>query len=256
MAGEQSGGEGITYNDIDANKMVNKAGLLELSGKIKGYIQANAGGGASYTAGDGIDITNDVISSTLDKKIQTPWGVLLDGNLTATFNIQTLSTDTSKDTVLSYLKKGIGISFPSFVFGNDWWGQQITLDELRALGYQYYYVVNNNNYKNPTRTGMSGSNKIYTSFGGTGNIMPLGETLICGSRTNIAKCLVSFIKYDNSSSGLTATKLNAAIDELAARPVVSIPIDPSADGAYILTSTVSSGTATRTWESVVIGGSY
>ena len=36
MAGETN----ITYNDIDANKMINKAGLLELSGQIKGYIQA------------------------------------------------------------------------------------------------------------------------------------------------------------------------------------------------------------------------
>lgn len=249
-------GTNITYNDIDANKVINKEGLLELSGQIKGYIQANAGGGTTYTAGDGIDITNDVISSTLNKEIQTPWGVLLDGYLTGSFNTQSCGTDVSKDTVLSYLKKGICVSFPSFVMGNNWWGQQISLNELKALGYTYYYVLNNNNYKNPTRNSLNGSDKIYPSFGGVGNIMPLGETLICGSRTNIAKCLVSYIKYDNSSSGLTATFLNDAIDELASRPVASIPADPTTDGTYVLMSTVSSGTATQTWENVVIGGSY
>ena len=35
-----------------------------------------------------------------------------------------------------------------------------------------------------------------------------------------------------------------------------LPIAPTTDGTYFLTSTVSSGVATQSWENVVIGGSY
>lgn len=40
MAGEVSGNT-LNYSDINSGKLLNKAGLLELSGQIKGYIQAN-----------------------------------------------------------------------------------------------------------------------------------------------------------------------------------------------------------------------
>ena len=255
MAGEME--TTINYSDIDANKMLNKAGLLELSGQIKGYIQANmpSSSSTSYTAGDGIDITNDVISSTFDKSYQAPWGVLIDAGLTATFTATTVPANTDKDTVLYYLKCGKTITFPtSGTFGN-WWGGLIQEKDLYQIGFVYYYVLNNNNYLSPTRNNFSssGTTKL-NSIAYQNNIMPLGDTLIFGSRNNIAKCLASLIRYDNSTSGLTADRLKAAIDELAARPVVNLPADPSADGTYVLQNTVSSGTATYSWGTPSGGG--
>ena len=214
---------------------------------------SGSSGGSTYTAGTGIDITNDVISSTFDKSYQTAWGVLLDAGLTATFNTTTLPANTDKDTVLYYLKCGKTVSYPSSGMTGDWWGKLIQQKDLYDIGFTYYYVLDNNNYLSPTRNSFSssGTGKI-KDIASQNSIMPLGETLIFGSRTNIAKCLASLIKYDNSISGLTASSLKAAIDELAARE--TLPASSSTDGAYMLVDTVSSGVSTKTWETVPSGG--
>lgn len=61
----------------------------------------------------------------------------------------------------------------------------------------------------------------------------------------------SIIGYDNTNSGLTAETAQAAIDELAGDidEIVQMPALPSdsADGAYVLKATASSGTITYAW---------
>lgn len=59
MAGDQSSG---TINNEYGNKLLNGEGLLHLVGTIKTEISNAGGGGATYTAGDGIEIDeNNVI---------------------------------------------------------------------------------------------------------------------------------------------------------------------------------------------------
>lgn len=61
----------------------------------------------------------------------------------------------------------------------------------------------------------------------------------------------SIIGYDNTTSGLTATTAQGAIDELAGDigDIVQMPALPSdsADGTYVLKATASSGTITYAW---------
>ena len=248
MPGEQS--VEITYNDIDANKMVNKAGLLELSGKIKGYIQANAGGGASYTAGDGIDITNDVISSTVkefSKDYQPPW-FLLFGAIPFTSGL-TIKGVSTKDEASDILSHGGSIYYSTFSGNINFTGK-----ELYDMGYNFYYTKNTNGDFVRNAISSSNTSNTITLRYGSGNVYAIGESLVIGSRDDVRAFLLRNLGYDNSISGLTATTIKGAIDELAARPIVSIPTDPTTDGTYVLTSTVSSGTATQTWETASSGG--
>lgn len=59
----------MAYNDIDSGKVLNKEGLLELCSQIKTEIANNSGGGASYTAGRGIDIDENNIIQTIVPQI-------------------------------------------------------------------------------------------------------------------------------------------------------------------------------------------
>ena len=59
------------------------------------------------------------------------------------------------------------------------------------------------------------------------------------------------IAYDNTTSGLSATDAQGAIDELAGdiADISQMPVLPSdsADGTYVLKATMSSGTITYAW---------
>lgn len=138
MAGEVQDNSTVAYNEIDTNKVLNKTGLLELSGQIKGYINTNmpqsytlptaststlggvkvdgetitiadgvisvtSSGGSSYTAGDGIDIdSNGVISKTSGA---LPLFVLLSYIFTGTQTGQYNQTNTNNIMINSKLGK-------------------------------------------------------------------------------------------------------------------------------------------------------
>ena len=68
---------------------------------------------------------------------------------------------------------------------------------------------------------------------------------------------LSRIKYDNTNSGLTATNIPDAIDELSTKITTvtsmstiinSIPAPPSADGEYNLHCSIVNGVPTYTWK--------
>lgn len=248
MAGEM--GNTITYDNIDANKMLNKAGLLELSGQIKGYIQANAGGGASYTAGDGIDITNDVISSTVkefSRYYQPPWSIFFAGDpFVGGLTANGVST---KEEALDILAHG-GSVYATYDAGVI----RFTGEDFDGMGYVWYYTPNaNGDFVQGTISSLSASNPITIGYG-SNYIFSMGKCLIVCNSGELKTFLLRKLGYDNTISGLTATTIKGAIDELAARPVVSIPADPSADGTYVLQNTVSSGTATYSWGTPSGGG--
>lgn len=67
MAGENV----ITYNSIDSNKLMNKAGVLELSAKIKAYVDANAGGGGASLPSDPVNNGTYILVNTVSSGTAT-----------------------------------------------------------------------------------------------------------------------------------------------------------------------------------------
>lgn len=249
MAGEME--TAINYNDIDANKMLNKAGLLELSGQIKGYIQANAGGGASYTAGDGIDITNDVISNTIAPKIISINGNSLyalkasGGGLTAAneaylSNLYQYGYEAYPCKILwSRTNQGI-VDIPFYFLRVDttwrklyFWGV-ITPgnDETRAIELLVFSFNSNNAITNFTPPD-NGTQQVP----GPNGVRLSAYYSPSGQATGVGNAF-QYIKNNY------ATKAE----------LPPIPTDPSADGTYVLQNTVSSGTATYSWGTPSGGG--
>ena len=109
MADEVSGNT-LNYSDINSGKLLNKAGLLELSGQIKGYIQANT---------PSTVLTSQVDTGKVDQTTNDP--IFLDDYLddlemaisnTTTYTLPTASTSTLggvkiDDTSIKINNKGV-----------------------------------------------------------------------------------------------------------------------------------------------------
>ena len=298
----------MAYNDIDSGKVLNKEGLLELSGQIKGYINtnmpesyvlptaststlggvkvdgdtititdgvisANGSGGASYTAGNGIDIdSNNVISKVGASVPMIPLLLQLMTNGSGQYNqnacleIMLNRSNMTEEQMLSLFKTH------HFIYAHQGIQVKSTLPSqlLSAVGDSpsstFYYV----NLTSP-RTSQ------YTISAGLSSMSSITEYMPRLDWVNAPILIIFNPSYDygsnyrwiviknpeqlfqniyfNSKQGLTSHSMAAAIDEVASK-IPNIPSSPSTDGTYILKSTVSSGAATNSWESVTIGGSY
>lgn len=85
----------------------------------------------------------------------------------------------------------------------------------RTIWGQYY-----ERYYRPTN-GIFGNASTYGTLSLAPNIyiVPLGKTLLIGTRDDINLALRNSLRYDNSSSTLSATTIKEAIDELAANEI-------------------------------------
>lgn len=240
MAGEM--GNTITYDNIDANKMLNKAGLLELSGQIKGYIQANAGGGASYTAGNNVSIDNDTINVRIVPKV-------------ITINQSTTAANMSADNK-AYLNNTFVngyVNYPCIIKAGLSYGLQ---------GYYYYYMTDSNMMAfvgmsfAPNDTSYGGFQYILLNF--TNNELSQITWNAWGVSSNRLPAEGIRLPAGQSPTG-SASTVGSAMEYIKnnyAKKVElpPIPADPSADGTYVLQNTVSSGTATYSWGTPSGGG--
>lgn len=247
MAGE-NGGTPITYNDIDANKMLNKAGLLELSGQIKGYIQANAGGGTSYTAGDGIDITNDVISST----VKTPRIIAINQSTTRS------NMSEANKTYLTNLYLNGYASYPCII--------QVSNTLLQTKVLYYFYQIDNASrvmsfigaLHYPGYNDDSGLYFIKFGFD-SNNVLNSMSFAPYGGSNNHALSAGTITLWNSDSPTGNKTTVSMGIRYIKNNyakksELPPIPADPSNDGTYVLQNTVSSGTATYSWGTPSGGG--
>ena len=156
---------------------------------IQDGVISSVGGGSSV---------GEVLNEDL-KAATSQFGMLYGGKITGVVEGKDCS---SIEEVLSALDKGLVVrtssTMTSITITNDQWHQN----------YERFYSVNAdgsgtvNNYGNIILN--------YSTM-----IMPIGTTLLVGSRNSIANFLRNNIAYDNSISHLQANTIRAAIDELA-----------------------------------------
>lgn len=265
MAGE------LTYNDISSTKMLNKAGLLELSGQIKGYINTNmpqsytlptattstlggvkvdgttitisdgvistTGGGSSYTNEDLLqDIFNYSDNSTYNSigPGNTKNGILYANNdETAWQGVQSgkwfyWTWGSLNNTTISLLQSEYGIT-------------QYNIQSLDQAGSQSgpisgpYWKPYDRNYKNNLckRNDINKTIDCYPVPHSNGEVIT--SLIPWASITDTSGNSQSIGKWLNDITTLKSSKL-------------STPTVPSNDGTYKLTSTISSGSATYSWE--------
>lgn len=255
----------MAYNDIDSGKVLNKEGLLELCSQIKTEIANNSGGGASYTAGNGIDIdSNGVINRTGIGLSGMP---LLSSGYISGFSLgYTPSASTISKLAENLKKYGIskysGDSFTPTALNEAMGGTQYAIhflngDVVPSLNWAVYAYNSTSNAGSwgwrDTPCFVIGSNNIIygaTSFFKLRMIMSwnLGE-LIYLNTSSWANLTTS---TDIRRLPLLMSDINNVIGNINNR----IPSAPTTDGTYMLKCVVSSGTPTYSWESVNVGGSY
>lgn len=251
----------ITYTD----------GTSTTTGSIRGPQgeQGPAGsGGSSLTAGTGIDITNDVISATIKgyrKEYQPPWMLLFGALFTGGVAVSTVST---VDEALDILSNRGSIYYSSF-------SGSLVLPQpsLYQMGFTYYYTKNASN--DFVRNSMSrSSGNITMSY--NISIYALNNSIIIGSRDEIKNYLLKSLGYDNTNSGLVATTIKGAIDELALKTtglstvatsgdyddlinkptIPTVPTNVSSftnDAGYLTTHQSLTGYATETYVNQAVG---
>lgn len=222
----------MAYADIDAGKVLNKAGLLELSNQIKSYVDANVGGGSNADIGDVIQLFYAITVSPYNKgylsRVSTGSELLaglLDGKICLTAgNWNTYGsdnriqqTDLSNETV--YIWR----------FANN---KSTQADDLRFDANEAVYWDANKNilYRIPFYIW----NKVYLDS--------TGHTLY------------SYLPSSVPTTGSKVVVLNSGAPSW--QDYVSLPTAPTTDGTYMLKCVVSSGTPTYSWEEITVGGSY
>lgn len=243
----------MAYADIDAGKVLNKEGLLELSNQIKSYVDVNAGGGSSYTAGNGIDIdSNGVISAENMGFSANAIGYLvgnyyLNGLGPGAYYIKHATT---KEEFIKFLKSGLFVVYKtgdSFTInGADIVPFPTQQDTLQNCFYAVNVndngeITNSNRYFNTSKYLISSGSHIYALFGNT--------IFSFYSRAGLCWMFKGIRFLAQNNSGIIATTMNSAINEVAINLNTRIPSAPTTDGDYVLKVSVSSGTPTYSWVS-------
>lgn len=173
------------YNDIDSNKVLNKAGLLALSSQIKTYVD---------DAVANIEVPESISQNDENGSELTIEDAVISNTYTDSETDEIWSTNISSGTVQLEYNDGTDTHY-------------ITLDPSTGIVFE---SPDNSDGTISKALSMNTSGEL--EWDG----VPLGGS--------------------SSGSGL--------------------PVEPVADGTYMLKCVVSSGTSTCSWESVTVGGSY
>lgn len=222
----------MAYADIDAGKVLNKEGLLELSNQIKSYVDANAGGG------NGSDL---LIHSMLQ---MTTAGNNMPG-------VVRLTNTSTWDDFVDNIKAGkiVYISAStSYTFNNEY---KLTAS---MLGISTLYAMNVDAFS------LAMMNQSVSSYPATGTQIYYSRYYYFDGNFlwswEKPEQLGNYIKvhYRNSNNVALGYALKQITDSIDG--ITGLPTAPTTDGTYMLKCVVSSGTPTYSWESVSVGGSY
>ena len=225
------------------------------------------GGGSSYTAGDGITIdSSNVISNNFGKSITCSW-LALDDEFNWGYG-DYIKEVAATESMFQYLGKcpviaGASVYTPDLsLFTDDW-----------TTGRKTLYKYDGTNF---TFTSTRTDGTYYLAHGHVLAKVGRQNWIDCSSMAIFRKYL-SRIKYDNTNSGLTATNIPDAIDELNTKITTveanpenptqtlssikigdvdysvgggasNIPAPPSTDGEYNLHCSIINGVPTYTWK--------
>ena len=194
----------LTGDTVSADKLSKGITAHNMAGEpIVGTMEAG-GGGPSYTAGDGITIdSSNVISNNFGRSITCSW-LELDDQFSWGYEDYIKEVATT-DTMSQYLGKcpviaGTSLYTPDLsLFTDDWTGGRRTLYKYDGTNFTF------------TATRIDGT--YYLADGHVLAKVGRQNWIDCSSIAVFRKYL-SRIKYDNTNSGLTATNIPDAIDEL------------------------------------------
>ena len=255
----------LTADTVSADKLSKGVTAHNMAGEpIVGTMEAC--GGSSYTAGDGITIdSSNVISNNFGKSITCSW-IALDDEFNWGYS-DYIKEVAATETMAQYLGKcpviaGASLYTPDLSLFTDEW----------TTGRKILYKYDGTNFTF-TATELDGT--YYLDYGHVLAKVGRQNWIDCSSIAVFLKYL-SRIKYDNTNSGLTATNIPDAIDELntkfttvEANPenptqtlssikigdidysvggASNIPTLPSADGEYNLHCSIVNGVPTYTWK--------
>lgn len=202
-----------------------------------GVISSSGGGGSSYTAGDGISIDeNNVIEANYQDSSLVMLMSLL-GQNDNSFSFSSFTRDRTKEEVIEALKKNGGFVLYTKPSG-------LNQAAFSDIGITQIKKISNSGTITVSSAWSGENNTIYWRIGSTLFCAPLGT-----SDYRVARGIVDNIYYNNTSSGLSASTVKSAIDEVANNLDTRIPAAPTTDGNYVLKCVVSSGTPTYSWVS-------
>lgn len=242
-----------------------------------GVISTTATGGSSYTFTDGLNESNGTVSWNLNDRIKVGTG-----DYSLIFGNYNLSKATKKNAVcfgeaqatgVNSLAQGGGLAQATGTgsvamgFGAIASGEYSHAegDETNATG-QYSHAEGIFTYAMSVGQHAEGKYNVKDAYSVFLHIV--GNGTANGSRSNASaldwsgnqflggNLYVNCSDFTTTSTGLITTNCGGSKVATEAYVDSKIPTAPSTDGTYFLTSTISSGTATYSWENVVIGGSY
>ena len=233
----------MAYSDIDSNKVLNKEGLLELCSQIKTEIANNSGsGGSTYTAGKNITIdANNTINAQPEISAWILQSLLYAGTPFENEVVELNSSNSTTDFInalqagkLIYIRNSVSWSGLGATLANLGYTKYIKIPQItvNSFGYTTYNLTltNQQNWK-PEQP------YYYQAY----------ENTIFGAPSG---GLAKWLRYYSTNSGLSAGTIWDAIDELAGNVATKFtaPTAPTTDGQYKLTSTITSGASTYSWE--------
>ena len=244
----------MAYSDIDSGKVLNKEGLLELSGQIKGYINTNmpqsytlptaststlggvkvdgetiiisdgvisavggsGDGGSSYTAGGGIEIDENNVISAPGVKTYPMFTSGLNGNVVSSDILLNVNNEA---TLLNGLKNKQVMNCMATR------GISIAYSKLYDYGFSGIYVINTNYQYNGV---FPSPNILSLSDSSTGNyhfeygyiIMPINNKLFVYTKGSSAvrayymADLVQNLVWKNNYVNLSGFRLSSYLDSI------------------------------------------
>lgn len=214
-----------------------------------GVISANVSGGSgggSYTAGRGIDIdANNVISVNRIDNSAPLWLALSGISTDWSYFSQQITMISNNDTQEKFLTSLLNGEIVYVVASVYWNGLGTT---LYNLGYIKVITLNNNgSYQEATITQNMSNWRPDRRY----DYWLCGKIIMRAPHTNYNDIfgvgLGKLLPYDNTASGLTASTIKGAIDEVVSNMNTRIPTAPTTDGNYVLKVVVADGTPTYSW---------
>lgn len=278
----------MAYSDIDSGKVLNKEGLLELSGQIKGYINTNMPQSytlptASTSTLGGVKVDGETI--TIEDGVISAVGGSGDGGngYTAGSGIEINENNVIKNKVNPYMFFSINALFNNdrdFYSNNVRmfipWGIKVfkynEKDQLKTAlqageicyldgSWQSPSTFKPATYFRTNEMGMSGRWSAYSFthgyFSGLGNYLLLYPYTFyyLPEPTQPALYISNPNDTDNKGIRLKTAQVQInnqtiSLENLLTNINTRIPTAPTTDGTYMLKCVVSSGTPTYSWVSV------